>query len=207
VLSTCVHENSSQIIYNTLKINVSTNCANKYLHSPSFTIGVEVDTDALEIARSNSEEVEVDERMDFILADVNNFNFRPNLQKGEKNFVSGIDTIVMNPPFGTKNKGIDMVFLQTATQIATGAVYSLHKRSTRDFVLQKIEEWGWTAEVVAELRWDIPQSYKFHKKKSVDIEVDFIRVDLSKNKLHTSTATNFQPSSIPVINSDKSEEK
>jgi len=34
-------------------------------------------------------------------------------------------------------------------------------------------------EVLAELRWDIPQLYKFHKKKSVDIEVDFIRVDTS----------------------------
>jgi predicted RNA methylase len=34
-------------------------------------------------------------------------------------------------------------------------------------------------EVIAELRWDINQMYKFHKKKSVDIEVDFIRFGIT----------------------------
>uniref|UniRef100_A0A671P849 Uncharacterized protein n=1 Tax=Sinocyclocheilus anshuiensis TaxID=1608454 RepID=A0A671P849_9TELE len=28
---------------------------------------------------------------------------------------------------------------------------------------------------LTELRYDLPASYKFHKKKSVDIQVDFIR--------------------------------
>lgn len=35
-------------------------------------------------------------------------------------------------------------------------------------------------EVLAQLRWDIPNMYKFHKKTSVDIEVDFIRIDLAQ---------------------------
>ena len=30
-------------------------------------------------------------------------------------------------------------------------------------------------QVLAELRYDLPSTYKFHKKASVDIEVDFIR--------------------------------
>ena len=30
-------------------------------------------------------------------------------------------------------------------------------------------------EVLAELRFDLPASYRFHTKDSVDIEVDFIR--------------------------------
>ncbi len=34
---------------------------------------------------------------------------------------------------------------------------------------------GVKMEVVAQLRWDIPAMYKFHKKKSVDIEVDLLR--------------------------------
>uniref|UniRef100_A0A2K6KQZ7 Methyltransferase like 5 n=1 Tax=Rhinopithecus bieti TaxID=61621 RepID=A0A2K6KQZ7_RHIBE len=53
--------------------------------------------------------------------------------------------------------GTDMAFLKTALEMARTAVYSLHKSSTR------------------ELRYDLPASYKFHKKKSVDIEVDLIR--------------------------------
>lgn len=42
------------------------------------------------------------------------------------------DTVVMNPPFGTKhNAGMDMKFLSAALNIAKTAVYSLHKTSTR----------------------------------------------------------------------------
>lgn len=42
------------------------------------------------------------------------------------------DTIVTNPPFGTKNNvGMDMRFVETGIHLATNAVYSLHKSSTR----------------------------------------------------------------------------
>lgn len=34
---------------------------------------------------------------------------------------------VSNPPFGTRRKGADTEFLQAACEIASGAVYSLHK--------------------------------------------------------------------------------
>ncbi|XP_037857880.2 rRNA N(6)-adenosine-methyltransferase METTL5 isoform X2 [Chlorocebus sabaeus] len=86
------------------------------------------------------------------------------------------DTVIMNPPFGTKNnKGTDMAFLKTALEMARTAVYSLHKSSTREHVQKKAAEWKIKIEIIAELRYDLPASYKFHKKKSVDIEVDLIR--------------------------------
>jgi putative methylase len=43
-------------------------------------------------------------------------------------------TVVMNPPFGTRVKGADMGFLRAGLTIASGAVYSLHKTSTRAHV-------------------------------------------------------------------------
>lgn len=43
----------------------------------------------------------------------------------------GFDTIVMNPPFGTRNTGIDTIFLLNAMKNAR-VVYSLHKTSTRE---------------------------------------------------------------------------
>ena len=47
------------------------------------------------------------------------------------------------------------------------------------FIFQHIEkkaaEWGVGMEMVAQLRFDLPATYKFHKQKSVDIEVDLIR--------------------------------
>jgi predicted RNA methylase len=44
-----------------------------------------------------------------------------------------VDTVVLNPPFGTKAWGADMAFLRAALAIASpgGRVYSLHKSSTR----------------------------------------------------------------------------
>ncbi|PKU49422.1 methyltransferase-like protein 5 isoform x2 [Limosa lapponica baueri] len=47
-------------------------------------------------------------------------------------------------------------------------------------IQKKADEWEVKMEVIAELRYDLPASYKFHKKKSVDIEVDFIRFSAKK---------------------------
>ena len=39
----------------------------------------------------------------------------------------------------------------------------------------RAQTWGVEAEVVAQLRYDLPRSYAFHKRQSVDIEVDLLR--------------------------------
>jgi len=99
------------------------------------------------------------------------------------NLAFKVDTVVMNPPFGTKIKGVDMMFLEKAFEIAELSVYSLHKTATREHISRKAKHWGADAEVLAELRFDIPAMYRFHKRKAVDIEVDFWRFDLSHKKL------------------------
>ncbi|KAM8933928.1 rRNA N(6)-adenosine-methyltransferase METTL5 [Pelodytes ibericus] len=134
-------------------------------------LGFDIDKDALEIFKTNTEEFELT-NIDFIQCDV--------CSLPSTSLVKSVDTVIMNPPFGTKNnKGMDMTFLKTALQMARTSVYSLHKTSTRKHVQKKAADWNVKMEVVAELRYDLPASYKFHKKKSVDIEVDFIRFSLS----------------------------
>ncbi|ORX86285.1 methyltransferase-like protein 5-like protein [Anaeromyces robustus] len=129
-----------------------------------YNFAFDIDDDALAICRENMEGFEI-ENMDLIKVDVETLSLRDK-----------VDTVFMNPPFGTKtHKGIDMVFLKKAIDISTRAVYSLHKTSTREHIFKKAKEWGVSCEVVAELRYDIPAMYKFHKKKSVDIQVDFLR--------------------------------
>jgi len=87
-------------------------------------------------------------------------------------------TTLTNPPFGTKNNaGIDMQFLAAAIRVSDTAVYSFHKTSTRAHVLKTVEGWGYGGEVVAEMVFDVANTYKFHTKKNVGIEVDLIRVD------------------------------
>lgn len=75
---------------------------------------------------------------------------------------------------------MDMKFLTTALRLARHSVYSLHKTSTRSFIQRKAKEIGADAEVIATLRYNLDSTYKFHKKASVDIEVDCWRFDVTK---------------------------
>lgn len=54
------------------------------------------------------------------------------INKTQNRWYRAFDTVVMNPPFGTKhNAGMDMKFLAAGLKLARTAVYSLHKSSTR----------------------------------------------------------------------------
>ena len=129
-------------------------------------LGVDIDEDALAVARANLEEAELP-GVELLQADV---------EQVARLWRRPVDTVLTNPPFGTKrNAGADMRFLQAALRLAGSAVYSLHKRSTRRHVQRQAEMWGSRASVVAELRYDLPSTYGFHRKSSVDIEVDLWR--------------------------------
>lgn len=119
------------------------------LLSADHVIGMDIDVEALDLAKSNS--LELDVEMDLIQANLAEFVF-----KGWT-----VDTVVMNPPFGTRNKGADMAFLSSACQIAESTVYSLHKTATRT------------------LRYGLPALYRFHKRQEVDIVVDLWRFTLT----------------------------
>ncbi|KAH9300809.1 hypothetical protein KI387_012392, partial [Taxus chinensis] len=92
------------------------------LMGAEHVIGVEMDSDALEIASSNASELETG--MDFIKCDVGKLTWTG----------PTVDTVIMNPPFGTRKKGADLDFLSTALKVSTGAVYSLHKTSAREHI-------------------------------------------------------------------------
>lgn len=139
----------------------------------SHVTGFDVDLDALNICYENCESSETE--IEMICCDINS-----NLPDRFENF---FDTVIMNPPFGTKrNAGMDMKFLEIGSKLTKNAIYSLHKTSTRAYVLQKGAQLGFNAEVLAELKFNLPQTYKFHKKKTLDVEVDFIR--FSKKKVN-----------------------
>jgi predicted RNA methylase len=86
-----------------------------------------------------------------------------------------IDTVVSNPPFGTRRAGIDLLFVRTGLLLAKNAVYSLHKTSTRPYIVKQAENWGVDCKVLAQMQFDIPKMYTFHTSKTKDIEVDLIR--------------------------------
>jgi len=139
------------------------------LMGASHVIGVDIDESALEVALENCDGFE-DLYVDMVQSNVADVG-RLRLQA---------DTVVMNPPFGTRRKGADMEFLAAGFAIAKKAVYSLNKSSTRAFIKKYAEKelGAVSAKVVAEMRYDLPASYRFHKKDSKDIEVDMWRFEV-----------------------------
>jgi len=138
-------------------------------------VGFDVDEDALATARENFEVLEVDHHVDLVQVDVCRSDF------ANDRWRKSVDVVVTNPPFGTKrNKGADLKFVEAGLAMATHAVYSLHKSATRQHILKKAKDWGVECQVVAQLRYDLPASYKHHKLASVDIDVDFVRFSFNK---------------------------
>jgi putative methylase len=81
------------------------------------------------------------------------------------------DIALMNPPFGTRTRHADRRFLLKALSIAE-TTYTIHKRSTRDYLLKLIEDGYGRVEALYEMRLEIPRTYIFHEKKTYGVEVD-----------------------------------
>jgi len=157
----------------------------------AYVYAFEFDSDALDIARTNSEEL-----LDPPYSPLEFLQVRltEDLNSSGLNRFSGLfDVVLMNPPFGTKkNVGSDFVFLNCASRLVKpgGHIYSLHKTSTRNFFERRMssdssipankngnEELGLRGQVLAEVSFDLPKSYRFHKEKCVNVAVDFWRFE------------------------------
>ncbi len=131
-----------------------------------FTVGVDLDMDALRVAKSNVSFVEGvfgPLNVSFVRARVPHFHFRA-------------DTVVMNPPFGMQRKGSDAEFLITAMGGA-GVVWTLLGRRSDPFVSRLAREVGFTWERVADLSFTLKRSMRFHRRERRRIEVSVYRLE------------------------------
>lgn len=129
-------------------------------------IFLDTDSDALEILKKNINFVEeqtgekIQEssyeiiQSDYLIRDFSN---------------KKIDTIIHNPPFGTRNEHSDLNFLKKSFSIAD-AVYSLHKTSTKEYLQKAIEREGFRIFYEYEFSYPLKNTYAQHKKKIQRIE-------------------------------------
>lgn len=130
------------------------------------SFGVDIDSAAIDVAKQNAEEVGLSSSdISFVVKDVRELvaSDFPLLK---------FDTVIMNPPFGTKKEtNVDYEFVQKAF-LFTNKVYSLHKSSTRKFWTTKV---GWKVNVLdSSISFGIKKTHKFHKEVEKCIEVDFL---------------------------------
>jgi putative methylase len=119
---------------------------------------VENDPEIINTFKANIEERDLVSRSRIIQADVEEI-------KGKK-----ADSVIQNPPFGTRNKSIDIKFLKKAFEIAP-KVISFHKTSTIEYVKGKCRQAGFELVEEMELLFPLKNTLSFHKKRIQRIEV------------------------------------
>ena len=125
----------------------------------------DIDDDALTISKENIKNLELEDNIQIIKADVNELRDWKKLKKY-------FDIVITNPPFGIRSEnGADVEFLKTASYICKNTVFSLHKFSTINFLKKFYNKNGITDIKSFKIDYTLPKTYKFHKKNEKNIEV------------------------------------
>ena len=123
-------------------------------------VAVDVDPSAITVARSNG--IELSAKIEWVIADIEAIR-------------GSFDTVIMNPPFGTRIQHKDRVFLWKALDVGK-VVYSLHKRSTRRYLLDFIASRNGIVHGLFEFDLEIPHMFSFHEEEKYSVEVDLYRI-------------------------------
>jgi predicted RNA methylase len=123
-------------------------------------VGVDLDENAIAIARENASLASV--HVEWIVSDIMD--------------VDGIyDTVVMNPPYGTRTPHLDVQFLERAFELAP-VCYSIHKSATRDHLRGVIMRKNRKIDAIRGTTLRIPYQFSFHQKRWKNVEVDIYRI-------------------------------
>ena len=79
-----------------------------------------------------------------------------------------------------------MAFLEAGVSLARKSVYSLHKSSTRAYIQGRVDRMGCKGRPIAQCRYPLPKTQKYHKQASKDVEVDVWVVEPPKDQDHPS---------------------
>lgn len=125
-------------------------------------VGIDIDRMTVKSAHKNAEKMGVKGKTQWIIGDID-------VVRGP------VDTVIMNPPFGTRVKHMDRIFLLKALSIAE-VVYSLHKRTTRQYLQRFIGSNQGLVEAIFEMELKMMRVFNFHVKRKRIIEVDLYRI-------------------------------
>ena len=125
----------------------------------------DIDEEALDIAKNNIEQLELEDNIQIIQMDVNQLRQCNKLNKY-------FDLVMTNPPFGIRSEnGADIEFLKTASYICNNTIFSLHKFSTINFLKKFYNKNGINDIKSFKIEYNLPKTYKFQKKKEKNIDV------------------------------------
>ena len=129
-----------------------------------YVVGLDIDRVALDVAKLNAYETGVSDRVDWVLCDIAVFQ-------------SSCHTVLQNPPFGTRLRGADRVFLERAMELGR-VVYTIHKSETDGFIRRFVEDHGGSISAVFKAMMTIPRVFPFHEKRVYRFEVYVYRIEV-----------------------------
>lgn len=123
-------------------------------------VGVDIDETAVALARENAVAAEV--KVEWLVSDIDEVEGK-------------YDTVIMNPPYGTRSPHLDVRFLERAFEL-TSVSYSIHKSSTRKFLKGFIAKRNRKVDGLRSMSLNIPHLFPFHHKKWENVQVDLYRI-------------------------------
>lgn len=133
-------------------------CGNGILGKGALLLGakkvyfLDKDKEAIKLAKENVNS----KKAIFINKDVADFNKK-------------VDIVIQNPPFGTKRKHSDKIFLEKAMELGN-RIYSIHKITSKSFIKALIKN-KFDFRGILEFSLPLKATYKFHKKKYYRVKV------------------------------------
>lgn len=126
----------------------------------SAIVGVDVDPEAIEVARRNGRKAGAN--VDWRVADVRTLS-------------ETVDTVLMNPPFGSQQKHADLPFLDRGLELAQ-VVYSFHNAKTKRFVERRIAARGARITDSLEYAFPLARTFSFHREEERRVPVLLFRI-------------------------------
>ena len=126
----------------------------------SQVVGVDLDQTALEVAVRSCRRLGLE--ANWVLGDIEALR-------------GPVNTVFINPPFGTRRAHADTDFLGVALRLGD-AIYSIHKSSTRSYLERWFREHDVDAERMFSTKLEIPHQFPFHKKERAYVGVDVYRI-------------------------------
>lgn len=143
-----------------------------YLLGAEEVIGYDIDPRCVRKAGENYERIsenpnarELNGRVSFEIADISDDDFIP----------ERVDTVFMNPPFGSQKRGADRPFIEKALSMS-GIVYSIHNAVTMNFLRKVVKACGGAILSEKVYSMSLDHRYPHHTKERVDIDVIVLRI-------------------------------
>lgn len=146
-------------------------CIGALLAGAKECVSIEIDIEALEEQKKYLEMFDIEDSVHQILADATMAPLRD----------SCCETALMNPPFGTTVKGLDIKFLYEAVRCCKH-VMSLHlsNRKSQDYIRSKLEKLGCKVRVLKTYKMELKQIFEYHVSRIKRIPVDLFYAEKVK---------------------------